>query len=32
LLRMKYNTLWYGMIGHFTYNLTIVLIDYFHLI
>ena len=27
-LRIKYNTLWYGMIGHFAYNLGFVLIDY----
>lgn len=27
-LRFRYNTLWYGMIGHFTYNLCIVLIDF----
>jgi membrane protease YdiL (CAAX protease family) len=27
-MRMKYNTLWYGIIGHFTYNLGIVLIDF----
>lgn len=27
-LRAKYNTLWYGIIGHFTYNLGVVLIEY----
>lgn len=27
-LRLKYNTLWYGVIGHFTYNLGFVLLDY----
>lgn len=29
LLRSKYNTLWYGVIGHFTYNLGIVLVDFY---
>lgn len=28
-MRMKYNTLWYGIIGHFTYNLGITLIEFF---
>lgn len=28
-LRLKYNTLWYGMIGHFTYNLGITLIEFY---
>ena len=28
LLRAKYNTLWYGIIGHFTYNLGVVLLEY----
>jgi membrane protease YdiL (CAAX protease family) len=28
-LRMKYNTLWYGIVGHFVYNGTIVLIDFY---
>jgi uncharacterized protein len=28
LLRLKYNTLWYGIIGHFTYNLGIILIEF----
>ena len=28
LMRTRFNTLWYGMIAHFTYNLTIVLIDF----
>jgi uncharacterized protein len=27
-LRMKYNTLWYGIMGHFTYNLGIILIEF----
>jgi membrane protease YdiL (CAAX protease family) len=27
-LRMKYNTLWYGVVGHFTYNFVITLIDF----
>jgi membrane protease YdiL (CAAX protease family) len=26
-LRMKYKTLWYGIVGHFTYNFTITVID-----
>lgn len=30
-LRMKYNTLWYGIIGHFVYNSTIILIEYYEL-
>jgi uncharacterized protein len=30
-LRMKYNTLWYGMIGHFTYNLCITLMEYYRI-
>jgi uncharacterized protein len=28
-LRLRYNTLWYGMIGHFTYNLGITLIEFY---
>lgn len=28
-LRVRYNTLWYGVIGHFTYNLGIVLLEFF---
>lgn len=28
-LRRRYNTLWYGMAGHFTYNLCIVLYEYY---
>ena len=27
-LRWKYNTLWYGIIGHFTYNLCITIFEY----
>jgi uncharacterized protein len=27
-MRMKYNTLWYGIAGHFTYNFVITLIDF----
>lgn len=27
-MRMKYNTLWYGIVGHFTYNFVITLIDF----
>ena len=27
-LRWKYNTLWYGMIGHFVYNFCITVIEY----
>jgi membrane protease YdiL (CAAX protease family) len=27
-LRNKYNTLWYGVIGHFTYNFIIVMNDF----
>lgn len=30
-LRLRYNTLWYGMIGHFFYNLGITLIEYYQL-
>jgi membrane protease YdiL (CAAX protease family) len=30
-LRLKYNTLWYGMIFHFLHNLTIVLIEIYNL-
>ena len=26
-LRIRYNTLWYGVIGHFIYNLTVTLIE-----
>jgi membrane protease YdiL (CAAX protease family) len=28
ILRAKYNTLWYGVIGHFTYNLGFVLLEH----
>jgi uncharacterized protein len=28
MLRLKYNTLWYGIIGHFVYNFTITLIEF----
>ena len=28
MLRAKYNTLWYGVIGHFTYNLGFILLEY----
>jgi membrane protease YdiL (CAAX protease family) len=28
ILRTKYNTLWYGMVAHFTYNLIITLIEF----
>lgn len=28
-LRVKYNTLWYGIVGHFFYNLTITLIEFY---
>lgn len=31
-LRMRYNTLWYGVVGHFFYNSSIVLIEYFGII
>jgi membrane protease YdiL (CAAX protease family) len=27
-LRWKYNTLWYGMIGHFVYNFSITVLEY----
>jgi membrane protease YdiL (CAAX protease family) len=30
-LRLKFNTLWYGMIGHFTYNFVIIAIEYTYL-
>lgn len=30
-LRMKYNTLWYGIVGHFVYNATITLIEFYQL-
>lgn len=30
MLRMKYNSLWYGIVGHFCYNFTIVLIDTYY--
>lgn len=30
-LRKKYNTLWYGMVIHFMFNLTACMIDYFDL-
>jgi membrane protease YdiL (CAAX protease family) len=28
-LRSKYNTLWYGMIGHFTYNFCITIMEFY---
>jgi uncharacterized protein len=28
-LRVKYNTLWYGIAGHFVYNFTITLIEFY---
>jgi uncharacterized protein len=28
IMRLKYNTLWYGIIGHFIYNFTITLIEF----
>jgi membrane protease YdiL (CAAX protease family) len=31
LLRKKYNTLWYGIVGHFVYNFSVTLIDYYGL-
>lgn len=31
LLRSKYNTLWYGIIGHFIYNFTITALEYINL-
>jgi uncharacterized protein len=30
-LRVKFNTLWYGIIGHFVYNATITLIEFYDL-
>jgi uncharacterized protein len=27
-LRLRYNTLWYGIIGHFVYNFTVTLIEF----
>lgn len=30
-LRLRYNTLWYGIIGHFIYNLGITLIEFYQL-
>jgi membrane protease YdiL (CAAX protease family) len=29
MLRAKYNTLWYGIVGHFVYNFTITAINFF---
>jgi membrane protease YdiL (CAAX protease family) len=29
MLRVKYDTLWYGIIGHFVYNFTIVALEFF---
>jgi membrane protease YdiL (CAAX protease family) len=29
MLRMKYKTLWYGIIGHFTYNFTIIFLEFY---
>jgi membrane protease YdiL (CAAX protease family) len=31
-LRWRYNTLWYGIIGHFVYNLCITMIEYYNII
>lgn len=31
-LRSKYNTLWYGIIAHFVYNTSVLLIEYWELI
>jgi membrane protease YdiL (CAAX protease family) len=28
MMRLRYNTLWYGIIGHFIYNLTITVIEF----
>jgi membrane protease YdiL (CAAX protease family) len=28
MLRVKYNTLWYGIIGHFIYNFTITVLEF----
>lgn len=30
-LRMKYGTLWYGVMGHFTYNFGIILLEFYQL-
>lgn len=30
-LRRKYDTLWYGILGHFTHNTTIIVIEYYYL-
>lgn len=30
-LRYRYNTLWYGMFAHFTYNLTIIMLEFYRL-
>ncbi|MFZ6010642.1 MAG: type II CAAX prenyl endopeptidase Rce1 family protein [Bacteroidota bacterium] len=30
-LRKRYNTLWYGIVGHFTYNFIIIFFDYINL-
>jgi membrane protease YdiL (CAAX protease family) len=30
-LRARYRTLWYSIFAHFTYNTSIVLIEYFNL-
>jgi membrane protease YdiL (CAAX protease family) len=30
-LRFRYNTLWYGIMGHFTYNLGITLIEFYQI-
>ncbi|HYF70621.1 MAG TPA: CPBP family intramembrane glutamic endopeptidase [Ohtaekwangia sp.] len=30
VLRARYNTLWYGVVGHFTYNFTITLIEFWY--
>lgn len=31
-LRLRYHTLWYGIIGHFTYNLGITLLEFYRVI
>jgi membrane protease YdiL (CAAX protease family) len=28
MMRLKYNTLWYGIVGHFSYNLFITVIEF----
>jgi uncharacterized protein len=31
-LRIRYNTIWYGVIGHFFYNLGVIVLEYTHLL